>query len=340
MSLIPVEPPSTPVDKADAAEKAFTAVEKEYGKGSVFSMRDRKGLIIPSIRTGIFPVDYTVLGCGGMPRGRICEIYGPEAGGKTTLTLQLIAEAQRNGGKAAFIDAEHALDANWATTVGVNVDDLLVSQPDYGEQALGIAQILLESRAFDIVAVDSVAALIPKAELDGDIEDSHMGLQARLMGKAMRKLTGVTAKADAVLVFINQIREKLGVTFGSPETTPGGRALKFFASVRLDVRRIGQVKDGEKLVGNKVRIRGSKNKVGAPFREAEVDLMFDRGFDGVGSLVDVATGFGVVEKSGSWFSYKGERLGQGRLNAIQAVRDRELYEQLLQEVLAERELVK
>jgi recombination protein RecA len=330
--LIEIGAPITGEAKDKAIEKAVAEVEKAHGKGSIFDLKKRKGVILPSTPTGIYEVDYDVLGIGGLPKGRIVEIYGPESGGKTTLALQVIAQAQKRGGKAAFADAEHALDPKWAGILGVNVDELLVSQPDYGEQALDIVQILLESKAFDVIVVDSVAALVPKTELDGDIGDAHVGLQARMMSQAMRKLTGLVSKSNTVLIFINQIREKIGVTWGSPETTSGGRALKFAASVRLDVRRIGAVKDGEAIVGNKVKIKAAKNKVSAPFREAEVELLFERGFDGDGSLFDVGLAGGFVEKSGSWYSYKGDRIAQGRLNAIQFMREHDMFPKLLEEV--------
>jgi recombination protein RecA len=259
------------------------------------------------------------MGIGGFPKGRIVEIYGPESSGKTTVALTAVASAQAAGGLAAFIDAEHALSPDWAAKQGVNVDDLVVSQPDYGEQALEITDELVRSQAFDVIVVDSVAALVPKAELDGEMGDSNMGLQARLMSQAMRKLTGSVAKSGTVLIFINQIRDKIGVMWGSPETTTGGRALKFYASVRLDVRRIGAVKDGDTIVGNKVRIKAAKNKVAAPFREAEVDLYFDTGFDKLGNLFDIAVEQGLIAKSGSWYAFGDERIGQGKINAVKTI---------------------
>jgi recombination protein RecA len=308
---IATEAPKTLAEKKKAAEAAYNQIEKDYGKGSVFNMGSKVGVPWPSLSTGIYGVDTTVLGIGGLPRGRIVEVYGPESGGKTTLTLHLIAQAQKAGELCAFIDAENAFDPNWATKIGVNVKELTMSQPDNGEQALEIAETLISSQAFGVVVVDSVAALVPKAELEGDMGDAQMGLQARMMSQAMRKLSGVVASSKTILVFINQVRDKIGVMYGSPETTTGGRALKFYASVRLDVRRISAVKDGDAVVGNRVRVKAAKNKLSPPFREAEVNLMFDKGFDGFTSLVETAVEAGVIEKSGSWFSYKNTRLGQG-----------------------------
>jgi recombination protein RecA len=325
--------PATEQEKDRAIELAVKDIEKEYGPGSITKM-DKRPERMPCIPTGIYDLDYDVIGVGGLPRGRIIEVFGPESSGKTTVALQSVASAQRIGERAAFIDAEHALDISWAMRLGVNVNDLLVSQPDSGEQALDITARLVESKAFGIIIVDSVAALVPKAELEGSIGDSHVGLQARLMAQAMRLLASPVSKSGTVVLFINQIREKIGVTWGSPETTTGGRALKFYASVRLDVRRIGSVKDGEEIVGNRVKIKGSKNKVSAPFRECEVDLRFDRGFDIYGSILDKAVAAGVVEKSGAWYAYKGERLGQGRNRAIETVIERGLYDELLEAVLA------
>jgi len=309
----------TTTERDRAANVAVAAIEKEYGEGSIMRLGQSVGKIVPHVPTGIYQVDYNVMGIGGVPRKRITEIYGPESGGKTTLALQIVAQAQRAGGKGAYVDVENALDPNWMLKQGVDVDELLVSQPDYGEQALGITEHLIASNAFDVVVIDSVAALVPKAELDGEFGDSHMGLQARLMSQAMRKLNNIVANSNAAVIFINQIRDKIGVMFGSPETTTGGRALKFYASLRLDVRRISAVKEGDVVIGNKVKIKGAKNKMSAPFREAEVDLLFDRGLDSAGSLLDAAVEGKVVERSGSWFSYAGERLGQGRRNAADAL---------------------
>lgn len=316
---IQVEAPKTLADKKKAAEAAIVGIEKDHGKGSIFNMASKSTVPWPSRPTGIVSVDDDVLGIGGLPVGRIVEIYGPESGGKTTLTLQTIAETQKADELAAFIDAEHALDPRWAGKMGVDMKSLYISQPDNGEQALAIVAALLESNAFGIIVVDSVAALVPKAELEGDFGDSNMGLQARLMSQAMRKLTALVKNSKTTLVFINQIREKIGVMFGSPETTTGGRALKFYASVRLDVRRIAAVKEGEKVIGNLVRVKAAKNKLSPPFTEAEVQLLFDRGFDKVGSYLDAAVNLGVVEKSGTWFSFAGERLGQGKANAVELV---------------------
>jgi recombination protein RecA len=307
------------LDKDKAAADAIAAIEKDHGKGSVFSLTSRERVAVDVIPTGIWDLDEYVIGVGGMPRGRIVEIFGPEASGKTTAALATVASAQSAGGKAAYVDVEHALDPAWMQIQGVNIDSLLVSQPDFGEQALQIVDTLLDSYAFDVIVVDSVAALVPKAELEGDIGDAHVGLQARLMSQAMRKFTSKVHRSNTTLIFINQIREKIGVTFGSPETTAGGRALKFYSSLRLDIRRIGQVKDGDEIVGNKTKIKCVKNKLSAPYRQAEVDLLYGVGWDKFGSLFDAAVNAGVVHKSGSWFSYDGERVAQGRTNAIAAL---------------------
>lgn len=309
---IEVEAPHTVEQKLKAADAAEVQIEKDHGKGAIFNLGSKVGSDWPSIPTGILSLDYNVLKIGGIPRNRITEIYGPEAGGKTTLTLHVIAEAQRNGELCAIVDAEHALDPNWATTLGVDVSKLRVSQPDNGEQALEIAETLVRSQAFGVIVVDSVAALVPRSELEGDMGDSNMGVQARLMSQACRKLTGAVAKSGSALIFINQIRDKIGVMFGSPETTTGGRALKFYASLRLDIRRIAAVKDGEKVIGNRVRIKAVKNKLAAPFKETETDLLFDRGFDRLGNLIDVAVEQGLIQKSGSWYNYGTVKLGQGK----------------------------
>lgn len=295
-------------------------MEKQFGKGAVLRLGSRQVIAVEVIPSGSLAVD-AALGVGGFPRGRVVEIFGPESSGKTTLALQVIAEAQRRGGEAAFIDAEHALDAVYARKLGVDVDSLLVSQPDYGEQALEITAALVASGALDVIVVDSVAALVPKAELDGEMGDSHMGLQARLMSQALRKLTGVVARNNTCLIFINQIREKIGVMFGNPETTTGGRALKFYASVRVEVRRVSSIKDGEQVIGSRTRIKVVKNKVAAPFREAEVDLIHGEGISAEGDLLDLGVAHGVIEKTGSWFSYQGERIGQGRDNARQFLKE-------------------
>jgi len=308
-------------EKSRAIDLTLSQIEKQFGKGSIMKLGS-KGAVVPIsvIPTGAISFD-AALGVGGFPRGRVVEIFGPESSGKTTIALQVIAEAQKQGGMAAFIDAEHALDPIYATKLGVDVDNLLVSQPDYGEQALEIAEALVRSGAIDVLVVDSVAALVPKAELDGEMGDSHVGLQARLMSQALRKLTGIVAKSHTCLIFINQIREKIGVMFGNPETTTGGRALKFYSSVRIDIRRIGAIKDGDVVVGSRTRVKIVKNKTAAPFREAEFDMMYGEGISKEGDLLDLAVNANLVEKSGSWFSYKGERVGQGRENAKQFLKD-------------------
>jgi recombination protein RecA len=286
-------------------------MDKQYGKGSVQMLGSQAAMEVEVISTGSIAVD-NALGAGGLPRGRVVEIFGPESSGKTTLALQVIAEAQRAGGNAAFIDAEHALDPTYAAKLGVDIDNLVVSQPDYGEQGLEIAQSLVQSQAIDVVVVDSVAALTPKAEIEGEMGDSHMGLQARMMSQALRKLTASVSRTHTLLVFINQLREKIGVVFGNPETTTGGRALKFYSSVRIEVRRMTAIKDGEVVVGNRTKIKIVKNKIAAPFREAEVDILYGRGISRQGDVLDLGVERGVIDKSGSWYSYKGERIGQGR----------------------------
>ncbi len=308
-------------ERTRAIDLALAQIEKQFGKGSIMRLGNKEAIVpISVISTGSISFD-AALGVGGVPRGRVIEIFGPESSGKTTITLQIIAEAQKAGGMAAFVDAEHALDPQYAKKLGVDVDNLLISQPDYGEQALEITEALVRSGAIDVLVVDSVAALVPKAELDGEMGDSHMGLQARLMSQALRKLTGTVSKSRTSLIFINQIREKIGVMFGNPETTTGGRALKFYSSVRVDIRRIAAVKEGDVVVGSRTKVKIVKNKVAAPFREAEFDILYGEGISREGDVLDMAVLHNIVEKSGAWYSFSGERIGQGRENVRQYLKD-------------------
>jgi recombination protein RecA len=309
-----------PSEKNKALESALSQIERSFGKGSIMKLGDNHKMDIEVVSTGSLSLDIA-LGIGGVPKGRIIEIYGPESSGKTTLALHIIAEAQKKGGTCAFVDAEHALDPSYATKLGVNIDDLLVSQPDAGEQALEITDTLVRSGAIDVLVVDSVAALVPRAELEGEMGDSHMGLQARLMSQALRKLTASISKSNTVVIFINQIRLKIGVMFGSPETTTGGNALKFYASVRLDIRRIGSIKEREEVVGNQTRVKVVKNKTAPPFRVVEFDIMYGEGISKTGEILDLGVQANVVEKSGAWYAYNGEKLGQGRNNAKQYLKD-------------------
>jgi protein RecA len=318
-------------ERARAIDIAVSQIEKQFGKGSIMRLGQR-GAIAPmeAISTGAISIDYA-LGIGGLPRGRVVEIFGPESSGKTTLALQVIAEAQKTGGMAAFVDAEHALDAQYAQKLGVDLENLLVSQPDHGEQALEIVEVLVRSNSVDVVVVDSVAALVPKAEIEGEMGEAQMGLQARLMSQALRKLTGVVSKSKTTLIFINQLREKIGVMFGNPETTTGGRALKFYASVRIDIRRIASIKDGDQVIGGRTRVKVVKNKVAPPFREAEFDVMYGEGISREGDLLDLAVEKRIVEKTGAWFAFSGERLGQGRENAKQFLKENPSVRQAIED---------
>jgi recombination protein RecA len=302
------------VDRDKSLDMALANIEKQFGKGSVMKMSDKGSMNIEAISTGALALDLA-LGIGGLPRGRVTEIYGPESSGKSTLAMHVVAEAQRNGGICAYVDAEHAMDPIYAKAIGVDIDELLISQPDTGEQALEITDMLIRSNAIDVIVIDSVAALTPRAEIEGEMGDTHVGLQARLMSQALRKLTANLNKSNTICIFINQLREKIGVMFGSPETTPGGRALKFYSSVRIDIRRIESIKDGAEVVGNRTRTKIVKNKVAPPFKQAEFDIMYGRGISREGSLLDVGVEHGIVKKAGAWFTYEGEQLGQGRENA-------------------------
>lgn len=321
------------VSKTKALDAALSQIEKQFGKGAVMKLGQKEAAVKAEvIPTGSISFDLS-LGIGGFPRGRVIEIFGPEATGKTTLALHVIAEAQKRGGQAAFIDAEHALDPNYAAKLGINIDELLISQPDYGEQALEIAEVLVRSGAVDVIVVDSVAALVPKAELEGEMGDAHMGLQARLMSQALRKLTAIVSRSKTCFIFINQIREKIGVFVGSPETTTGGRALKFYASLRIDVRKLAAIKEGEDVIGSRVKVKVVKNKLAPPFREAQFDIIFGEGISREGDLVDCGLQYGILEKTGTWYSYRGERLGQGRENVKKLLKEnRELADQIDREI--------
>ncbi len=306
--------PAPAKDKTSSVDNAISQIQRQFGKGSIMRLGSQEHENVPVIPTGALSLDIA-LGVGGLPKGRITEVYGPESSGKTTLALHVVSEAQKAGGTAAFIDAEHALDTSYAARLGVDIDNLLVSQPDFGEQALEIAEILIRSGGVDVIVIDSVAALVPRAEIDGNVGDSHVGLQARLMSQAMRRFTGVLNRSNTILIFINQIRMKIGVMFGSPETTTGGNALKFYSSLRLDIRRIGQLKDGQEVIGNRTRVKVVKNKVAPPFKESEFDIVYGEGISKIGDALDLAVGLEIVEKSGAWYSYNDERIGQGRENA-------------------------
>ncbi len=321
-------------DRRAALEMALRQIEKQFGKGSIMKLGESAHMQVETIPSGSLALDIA-LGIGGYPRGRIIEVYGPESSGKTTVALHAIAEVQRVGGQAAFIDAEHALDPLYASKLGINIDELLLSQPDTGEQALEIAEALVRSGAVDIIVIDSVAALVPKAEIEGEMGDSHVGLQARLMSQALRKLSGAINKSKTIAIFINQLREKVGVMFGNPETTPGGRALKFYSTIRLDVRRVETIKQGNDMVGNRTRIKVVKNKVAPPFKQAEIDIMYGEGISREGSIIDIGTELDIVNKSGAWYSYEGERLGQGRENAKQFLKENRQISETIEKKIRE-----
>ena len=322
-------------DKKKALGAVFDIIEKQYGKGSIMKLGQATAVNVDVIPTGSMTLDMA-LGVGGIPRGRVVEIYGPESSGKTTVALHIVAEAQKRGGEAAFIDAEHALDPEYAKKLGVDIDDLIVAQPDTGEQALEIVEALVRSGALDVIVIDSVAALVPKAEIDGEMGDSHVGLLARLMSQALRKLTGITSKAGTTVIFINQLREKVGVIYGNPDTTPGGKALKYFSSVRLDVRRLEAIKNGTEFIGNKTRVKVVKNKVAPPFKEAEFDILYGQGISKEGNILDVAVNFDIIQKSGAWFSYNGERLGQGRDNVRKYMQENPDFCEMIENMIRER----
>jgi len=323
------------VERHEALEMALGQIEKQYGKGAIMKLGEQGHVGVAAISTGALALDLA-LGIGGLPRGRVVEIYGPESSGKSTLAMHVVAEAQRNGGVCAYVDAEHAMDPVYAAAIGVNVDELYISQPDTGEQALEIADMLIRSSALDVIVIDSVAALVPKAEIEGEMGDSHMGLQARLMSQALRKLTANLNRSRTICIFINQLREKIGIVFGNPETTPGGRALKFYSSVRLDIRRVESIKDGAEITGNRTRVKVAKNKVAPPFKLAEFDIMYGKGISREGSLLDVAVDLGIIKKSGAWFTYEGEQLGQGRENAKQFLAENvDLMVQIMEKIKVE-----
>lgn len=322
-------------EKKKALGAVFDIIEKQYGKGSIMKLGQATAVSVDVIPTGSMTLDMA-LGVGGIPRGRVVEIYGPESSGKTTVALHIVAEAQKRGGEAAFIDAEHALDPEYAKNLGVDIDDLIVAQPDTGEQALEIVEALVRSGALDVVVIDSVAALVPKAEIDGEMGDAHVGLLARLMSQALRKLTGITSKAGTTVIFINQLREKVGVIYGNPETTPGGKALKYFSSVRLDVRRLEAIKNGTEIIGNKTRVKVVKNKVAPPFKDAEFDILYGKGISKEGNILDVAVTYDIIQKSGAWFSYNGERLGQGRDNVRKYMVDNPEFTEMIEKAVRER----
>lgn len=326
-------------EKKRALDSVFEVIEKQYGKGSIMKLGDTTAVDVDVIPTGSLTLDMA-LGVGGIPKGRVVEIYGPESSGKTTVALHIVAEAQKRGGEAAFVDAEHALDPMYAQKLGVDIDNLIVAQPDTGEQGLEIAEALVRSGALDVIVIDSVAALVPKAEIEGEMGDSHVGLLARLMSQALRKLTGITSKTGTTVIFINQLREKVGVIYGNPETTPGGRALKYFASVRLDVRKLEAIKNGAEVIGNKTRVKVVKNKVAPPFKEAEFDILYGQGISKEGNILDVAVNLDIIQKSGAWFSFEGERLGQGRDNVRKYMQDNPDFAKDIEEMVRQRILDK